>query len=84
MPFTLPLSDIQTDPARVIRRAADSHQAVVLTQAGEGVAVLQTLDDYRRTEAHIEFMRAIIQGLADIEAGHEVSLAEARARLGLH
>lgn len=42
--------------------------------------VLQAWEDYRRTEASIEFMRAVIQELADIEAGHEVSLAETRAR----
>lgn len=29
------------------------------------------------------FMRAVVQGLADIEAGRSVSLAEARTRLGL-
>ncbi|MDM8547745.1 type II toxin-antitoxin system Phd/YefM family antitoxin [Candidatus Venteria ishoeyi] len=84
MQLTLPLTDIQTNPTLVVRRAADSHQPVVLTQAGEGVAVIQALEDYQRTEANIEFMRTIIQGLADIEAGREVSLAEARVRLGLN
>ncbi len=84
MQLTVPLSDIQANPAQVIRRAADSHLAVVLMQAGEAVAVLQTLEDYQRSEANVEFMRAIIQGLADIESGHEVSLAEARARLDLN
>jgi hypothetical protein len=29
------------------------------------------------------FMRAVVQGLADIEAGRSVSLAEAKQRLGL-
>ena len=29
------------------------------------------------------FMRAVVQGLADIEAGRSVSLAEAKKRLGL-
>jgi hypothetical protein len=28
-------------------------------------------------------MRAIVSGLADLEAGRELSLAEAKARLGL-
>ena len=38
-----------------------------------------------RTEGHDEnaFMRAVVQGLADIEAGRSVSLAEAKKRLGL-
>lgn len=84
MQLTLPLADIQADPACVIQRAADSHQPIVLTETGQGVAVVQALEDYERNEADRAFMRAIIQGLADIETGHEVSLAEARARLGLH
>lgn len=29
------------------------------------------------------FMRAVVQGLADMEAGRSVSLAEAKKRLGL-
>jgi hypothetical protein len=29
------------------------------------------------------FMRAVVQGLADLEAGRSVGLAEARKRLGL-
>nr|WP_197703226.1 hypothetical protein [Sulfurifustis variabilis] len=29
------------------------------------------------------FMRAVVQGLADLEAGRSVSLAEAKKRLGL-
>lgn len=29
------------------------------------------------------FMRAVVPGLADLEAGRELSLAEAKARLGL-
>lgn len=30
-----------------------------------------------------DFMRAVVQGLADMEAGRSVSLAEAKKRLGL-
>lgn len=30
-----------------------------------------------------EFLRAVVQGLADMEAGRSVSIAEAKKRLGL-
>jgi hypothetical protein len=39
--------------------------------------------DYEAGEEDRAFMRAVVAGLADLEAGRELSLAEAKARLGL-
>jgi len=47
------------------------------------VAVVQSVADYEKTEEERAFMRAVVEGLADLEAGREVSLAAARKRLGL-
>lgn len=82
MPLTLSFNELSPVPARVIRRAVEDHQPVILDQAGEAIAVVQAMEEYQRKEADREFMRAIIQGLMDMETGREVSLAEARARLG--
>ena len=38
---------------------------------------------YEAAEEEREFMRAVVQGIADVEAGHEVSIEEVRARLGV-
>lgn len=46
-------------------------------------AVVQSVADFEQTEEERAFMRAVVEGLADLEAEHEVSLAEARKRLGL-
>lgn len=48
-------------------------------------AVEDFVDFLGRSEQSEEkaFMRAVVQGLADIEAGRSVSLAEAKTRLGL-
>jgi len=56
---------------------------VLLTSRGRGVAVVQSVGDYEKAEEERHFMRAVVAGLADLEAGREVSLDEARARLGL-
>jgi predicted transcriptional regulator len=37
--------------------------------------------DFERAEEERAFMRAVVEGLADLEEGREVSLAEARARV---
>ena len=79
----VPLSDLKINPGRILKRAEQAHRPVLLTSRGRGVAVVQSGADYERAEEDRAFMRAVVQGLADLEAGREVSLAEARARLGL-
>ncbi|MFU8814464.1 MAG: hypothetical protein ACNA7W_03900 [Pseudomonadales bacterium] len=41
------------------------------------------MSDYEAAEEERAFMRAVAAGLADLEAGRELSLADAKARLGL-
>ena len=77
----IPLTDLKTNPGRVVRQVADSRRPVLLTSRGRGVAVVQSIADYEAAEEEREFMRAVVQGLADIEAGREVSMQEVRARL---
>ena len=79
----VPLTDLKVNPGRVVQHAAREHRPVLLTSRGRGVAVVQSVADYEQAEEERAFMRAVVEGLADLEAGREVSLAEARVRLGL-
>ncbi len=79
----VPLTDLKVNPGRVVRHAAQARRPVLLTSRGRGVAVVQSLADYEQGVEERAFMRAVVAGLADLEAGREVSLAEAKARLGL-
>ena len=79
----IPLTDLKVNPGRVVRHATDAHRPVLLTSRGRGVAVVQAVTDYEAAEEERAFMRAVVGGLADLEAGREVSLADAKARLGL-
>jgi predicted transcriptional regulator len=45
--------------------------------------VVQSVSDYEKAEEERDFMRAVVAGLADLEAGREVGLEEAKKRLGL-
>ena len=78
----VPLADLKINPGRVIKRAAEAHRPVLLTSRGRGVAVVQSLADYEQGAEELAFMRAVMAGIADVEAGRELSLAEAKARLG--
>ena len=45
--------------------------------------VVLTEEDYDLAAEERAFMRAVVAGLADLDAGREVSLSEAKARFGL-
>ena len=79
----VPLTDLKANPGRVVKHATEVHRPVLLTSRGRGVAVVQSISDYEKAEEERVFMRAVVTGLADLEAGQEVSLDEARVRLGL-
>jgi prevent-host-death family protein len=79
----VPLTDLKTNPGRVVKHATDVHRPVLLTSRGRGVAVVQSVGDYEKAEEERAFMRAVVAGLADMEAGREMSLDEAKTRLGL-
>jgi len=79
----VPLTDLKVHPDRVAKHASEVHHPVLLTSRGHGVAVVQSISDYEQAEEERSFMRAIVTGLANLEAGREVSLADAKARFGL-
>jgi PHD/YefM family antitoxin component YafN of YafNO toxin-antitoxin module len=77
------ITDIQANLITMIQSAVTNHEPLMLTEDGHHVAVVLASTDYESAEADRKFMRAIIQGFADIETGREVSLVEAKIRLGL-
>lgn len=79
----VPLNDLKTNPGRIVKHATQAHRPVLLTSRGRAVAVMQSVSDYEKGEEERAFMRAVVEGLADLEAGREPSLAEAKAQLRL-
>lgn len=79
----VPLTDLKTNPGRVVRQVADSRRPVLLTSRGRGVAVVQSVAEFEAAEEARAFMRAVVEGLSDLEEGHELSLREVKSRLGL-
>ncbi len=79
----VPLTDLKLNPSRVVKHTAAVHRPVLLTSRGRGVAVVQSLGDYEKAEEERQFMRAVVIGMSDLDEGREVSLDDARIRLGL-
>ena len=79
----VPLSDLKVNPGRVVSQVDKTHRPVLLTSRGRGVAVVQSIRDFEADAEEREFLKAVVQGLVDIEEGRTLSLADARKRLGL-
>ena len=79
----VPLTDLKVNPGKIVKHVAKAHRPTLLTSRGRGVAVVQSVGDFEAAEEERSFMRAVVAGLNDLESGQEVSLKEAKARLGL-
>jgi prevent-host-death family protein len=79
----VPLTDLKANPGRIVKHVAEVHRPVLLTSRGRGVAVVQSVVDYEDAQEERAFMRAVVEGMADIEVGREFSIEEAKHRLGL-
>ena len=79
----VPISDIKVNPGKVIRHANESHRPILLTSRGRGVAVMQSIADFERSEEEKMFMRAVVQGLSDLDNNRMLTIEEVKARLGL-
>lgn len=79
----IPLSDLKVNPGKVVNRTKDNHRPILVTSRGRGIAVVQGLEEYEKNNEEREFLRAIAQGLMDIKEGNELSLGEAKKKLGI-
>lgn len=79
----IPLTDMKVNPGKVVKRTNESHRPVLLTSRGRGVAVVQSLDDFQKAEEEKAFMRAVVEGLDDLDNNRELNLDAAKTRLGI-
>ena len=79
----VPLTDLKTNPGRVLKQVTETRRPALLTSRGRGVAVMQSRGEYENAEEERAFMRAVVKGLVDAESGRTVDFTEAKKRLGL-
>ncbi|MBV1914409.1 MAG: type II toxin-antitoxin system Phd/YefM family antitoxin [Pseudomonadales bacterium] len=79
----IPLTDLKVNPGKVVNRAKDTHRPILLTSRGRGVAVVQGLEEYEKSEEEREFMKAVATGLMEVREGEELELEVVKAKLGL-
>lgn len=79
----VPLGDMKVNPGKIVRRVGETRRPVLLTSHGRGVAVVQSLSEYEAAQEERDFMRAVVAGLADIDAGRVIPLEDVKRRFGL-
>lgn len=79
----VPLSDLKVNPGRVMKQVTEVRRPVLVTSRGRGMAVVQSLRDYEEDAEERAFMRAVVQGLLDLEEGREMNLNKLKKRLKL-
>jgi len=79
----IPLSVVKLNPGKLVRQTGETHRPLLLTSRGKGVAVIQSLEDFEKAAEERDFMRAVMQGAVEIDAGQGVALSEVKGRLGL-
>ena len=79
----VPLSSVKVNPGKLVNQVAETHRPVLLTSRGKGVAVVQSLEDYEKGVDKCEFMRAVMQGVTEIDEGKAIALEEVKNKLGL-
>jgi prevent-host-death family protein len=79
----VPISVLKVNPGKIVKQLQEVHRPVVLTSRGRGVAVMQDLHDYEAGIEKQEFMKAVVKGMVDLEAGREISLADVKKQLSL-
>lgn len=79
----VPLSDLKVNPGKVVSQVDRTRRPVLVTSRGRGVAVVQALGEYEAETEERAFMRAVVQGLMDLDEGRESDVADVKRRLGL-
>ena len=80
----VPFNRLKANPDRVIRHAVKTHRPAVVTKRGRQMAVVQSVDDYKKSAEEKDFMQAVVDGLLNIERDPVYTLEEAKKRLGLN
>lgn len=79
----VPISDMKTNPGRIVRQVQESHRPVVLTSRGRGVAVIQSISDFEAESEKNAFMKGILKGMVDLKEGREINFEDVKKRLNI-
>ncbi len=80
-PRIVPISDLRSDAAGIIKGLGDSCEPVVITQRGRATAVLVSAQSYQQTQHELEILKMLARSEREIEEGgtHDMATVFAEA-----
>jgi prevent-host-death family protein len=80
--MSFPFSEFKVNPGKIVNRTKNTHCPILLTGRGKGIAVVQGLAEFEKSQETREFMKSITQGLIEIKEGNELELDDVKMKLG--
>ncbi len=78
------LSDLKVNPGKIANQTKDSHRPILLTSRGRGIAVMQGLEEFESHEEERAFVKAIAQGLLEVQEGKVQTIDDVKRKLGIN
>ncbi len=75
------VSYVKAHLAEVLESVRSSREPLVITQNGEGAAVLQDLESFQRSRRALAMLKVVAMGEADVSSGRVKSQREVFARM---
>lgn len=79
------VSYVKAHLAEVLDSVRESHEPLIITQNGEGAAVLQDLENFERSRRALAMLKLLVMGEADVKRGRvhsqQAVFASLKARL---
>jgi len=77
----VPIGDLKINPGKVLKQADKTQRTILVTSHGRGVAVIESLSEFEIKQEKMEFMKVVVQGMTDAEAGKLVNMDDLKKRL---
>ena len=78
------LSDLKVNPGKIANQAKNSHRPILLTSRGRGIAVMQGLEEFENHEEERAFVKAIAQGLLEVQEGNVQIIGAVKIKLDIN
>ena len=81
LPDIVPITELRQDSAKLLKRARESNEPIVITQRGRAAAVLLSVDSFERRERERELLRLFARGERDIREGKTIDYEDVFAEI---
>ena len=78
---TKPISYLKANAAKISEELKQGHEPLVITQNGEAVMVVQSVEDYERMKESLALLKMLTMGKKDIDEGRTVKAKDAFSQL---